>query len=71
MAGDDFQTWVASYGTTAELAAKLQVSVRTINHWVNREGYPKVDTMRELIKLSKGVLSYEVIIDSCQPRRVR
>ncbi len=62
-----FQAWVEAYGNY-ELAAKLKISPRTVNHWVNCDAYPKVDTMRELVKLSKGELTYEIIIDSCQPK---
>ena len=56
------------YAGATLLAKKLKVSLRTVNHWTNREGYPKVDTMRELIRLSDGVLTYQIIIDCCAPK---
>lgn len=62
------QKWVKDYGGPVKLALRLDVYAVTVRHWLHRRGYPKVDTMRKLIQISKNALSYESIIESCRPK---
>ncbi len=63
-----FQEWVVDFGGSKKVAEKLKVSVDSIKHWKARKGSPKVGTIVELVKLSKGALTYESIIESTYPQ---
>lgn len=65
----DFQSWIEDYGGVPKLAKRLKVTPHAVRTWIKREGYPKVETMRELVKLGKGKLTFETIIESTKPGR--
>jgi DNA-binding phage protein len=64
---DLLQRWVERYGGPDKLAVELGVSSLTVRFWLKRRGYPQVDTMRRVVELSGGHLSYDDIIVSCHP----
>ncbi len=49
-----FQDWVDDMGGLMELAYRMDVAYTTTRVWYRREGYPKVETMEKIVKLSKG-----------------
>lgn len=62
-----FQNWVSYYGTE-RLANKLGITVAAVNYWKYRRGWPKVAFIIEILKLSKGKLTFESIVNSTSPR---
>jgi uncharacterized protein YjcR len=50
-----------------ELAKKVGVTVRTVDHWKNRYCWPRPKQMIALKKLSRGTLTYEEMIDNNGP----
>lgn len=66
-----FQEWVSDFGGPTRLAEKLNMTDRALHFWLNKKGSPRIPTMRELIKLSGGKLTYEIIIDSTYPKKAR
>lgn len=63
----NFQAWIEDYGGVDKLAKRLKVTPQAVYTWVKRQGYPKVETMRALVKISKGKLTYVSIIESTKP----
>ncbi len=63
----DFQKWLLDYGGASKLASRLNIHHSTVLVWVRREGYPKVETMCAIVKLSKGKLTLESIVESIKP----
>lgn len=59
-----FQDWVDTTKGKRWLADKIGVSIHTVYFWYERRGSPKASTMAALVKLSKGVLSFESIMAS-------
>lgn len=66
-----FQKWVRDFGGPDRLAVALGVSSWAVRVWLTRKGYPKVDNMREMIRLSKKQLTYEIIINGAAPLKGR
>ena len=63
------QKWVKEYGVE-KLALKLGVSSFAVRYWTSRKGIPRVPIMRALVKLSKGVLTIEDVINDSYPDEV-
>jgi len=61
-----FIDWI-NYLGTVEIAKLLKVETATVRQW--RRGYcsPKVEHIRQIKILSKGLVSYEAIIDGVPP----
>lgn len=57
-----FSKWVEEFGGPVKLAYTLGVSDFAVRHWLNGLGTPKVTNIQELIKLSKGKLTFEDIV---------
>ena len=65
------QTWVRDFGGVGKVADKLGVTDVAVRNWVKRRGWPKVDIILKLIKLSKGELTFDNIVASSRPRSNR
>lgn len=63
-----FQTWVDRNGGIDATARLLDVSEQVVKRWYRIQGTPKIATMRRMIALSKGALSYASIIASTDPK---
>lgn len=57
-----FAEWVDSIGIEV-LALKLKISTQSVKNWRRGISDPKVDHMREMRRLSRGAITYDVIID--------
>lgn len=57
----NFIEWVNTYGGV-RLAKELGIDPSTISHW-RRGTAPKVEHMRQIRAISKGVVTYDHIID--------
>lgn len=56
-----FNAWVEEFGGARPLAEKLNVTDHAVRVWLRGEGSPHAETIAEIIKLSKGVLTFEQI----------
>lgn len=57
-----FIKWISVVGVN-DLAEALGVDPATVRHWRRGQGFPRVEQMRLIKKLSKGQVGYEQIID--------
>lgn len=57
-----FEDWIDEKGLM-QLAIELDVSYMTVHAWRNGNGNPKVDTMRKIKQMTKGKVTYDMIID--------
>lgn len=57
-----FDEWVEEVGVEA-IASQLGVSLATVRHWKYGIADPRVDQMRRIKKLTKGLIGYDQIID--------
>lgn len=64
-----FEEWVFKQGGIRDLARKLQITPMTIVHWFNKDCFPSALTLQKLVKMSKGKLTYDSIIDSIKKRK--
>lgn len=64
---DKFQNWLATYGQE-KLATRLNVSPHTVHFWRFKRGWPRVDYIVEIVRLSKGVLTFDDIVKSTMPK---
>lgn len=62
MATDNFEAWVLDFGVK-RLAKKLDTHHKTIHTWLRKAADPRINQIRKIRKLSKGKISYEMIID--------
>ena len=64
--------WIKSKGVR-HVADLLNVNPNTVRYWAWGMTYPKTEQMREIKRITKGVVGYEQIIDgnSCQPKRTK
>lgn len=53
--------WVEQYGGAIVLAEKLDVTPHAVRVWLRGEGSPHAETVNDLIRLSKGELTFEQI----------
>jgi hypothetical protein len=56
-----FNEWVESIGGANRLAEKLDVTGWAVRVWLRGEGAPLAETINTIIRLSKGVLTFEQI----------
>jgi hypothetical protein len=54
--------WINEKGVET-VAGLLGVDPSTVRHWRRGHCYPRVDQMREIKRLSKGLVGYDEIID--------
>lgn len=62
-----FKKWVDNYGGTKRLAKKLGTTEAAVYHWLSGKGWPKVDTIRDIIKISKNELTFSDIVGPARP----
>lgn len=67
MAVDLFRKWVVNSGGAEGVARALGVTSHAVRFWLRRKGYPTIDTMRAIVKRSKGQVDYHDIIEACTP----
>lgn len=65
-----FQEWLDFYGAE-RLAKTLKVSPRVVNHWRLGDGWPRIRIILEIVKLSRGKLTVESVIESTWPESKR
>lgn len=63
-----FHRWVSAHGGAEKLAKELGVTAHAVRWWLRRQGWPNVKVMIEIVRLSKGKLSFNDIIAACKPR---
>ena len=56
-----FNAWVEAFGGANALAEKLEVTGHTVRVWLRGEGAPEASKIDAILKLSKGVLSFQQI----------
>lgn len=56
-----FKNWIDSVGGIPTAAKLLKVTEHTVRVWLRGESTPRSRTLKEIIRLSKGSLSFEVI----------
>lgn len=56
-----FNAWVEDYGGASALAEKLDVHPATVRVWLRGEGAPEAEKIDSILKLSKGLLSFQQI----------
>ncbi len=57
-----FDEWIDKTGLE-QIAIKLGVKRITVWYWRSHRGYPKIDHMRAIRRLTKGAVTYEMMID--------
>jgi hypothetical protein len=57
-----FRSWIESYGEE-KLAERFEVTGVTIRNWKMGYVFPRPEHMREIRKLSKGLITYDIILD--------
>lgn len=57
-----FNTWIDEVGSEW-LARKLKIHPQAIRNWKSLRSDPKVDHMRRIRRLSKGRITYIIMID--------
>lgn len=57
-----FKQWIKDFGAE-RLAKRLQISRPAVRHWETGRGLPAPCHMRTIRKLSKGQITYDLIID--------
>lgn len=57
-----FRDWIEAKGVAA-VAERLRVSTKTVTNWRDGICDPRVDQMRQIRRWSKGLVTYEAIID--------
>ena len=63
------EEWIFKQGGIRTVARKLQITPMTIVHWLNKDCYPGALTLQKIVKLSKGKLTYDQIIDSIKTKK--
>lgn len=56
------QDWIDKTGAS-QVAKLLKINRTTVYYWRAGHTYPRVDQMRQIKKVTKGVVGYEQIID--------
>lgn len=60
-----FRDWVEAQGGAAKAALKIGVTKRSVNAWLAAEYSPSIPVCRKIVKLSRGALTIQMIIDHC------
>lgn len=58
----EFDAWIAKT-TTVKIGQALNVDPATVRHWRQGRVLPCPRLMREIVKLSKGKISYAIMIE--------
>lgn len=58
-----FFQWIEDQGGVNVLAEKLGVAHSTVSSWVNKKTTPKAIVMQKIVKMAKGVVTYDDIIN--------
>lgn len=64
---EKFRNWIEKQGGSDRVAVALDVTSFAVRHWRDRKGYPKIETIRKIVKLSKGELTLSDVIDGTCP----
>lgn len=67
MKEEKFKQWVKSYGGPERLAADLGLTSWAVRNWLQRKSYPQIETMKRIVKLSKGKLEIADVITGTDP----
>ena len=59
-----FKKWIELQGGPKALARKLGTESPTVYAWLRGAASPKALTMQKIVKMSRGALSYDDIIDA-------
>lgn len=62
-----FQLWVRAQGGEHAVAKRIGVSPGTLHNWMARQRWPGTEYIREILRLAKGALTFEDILDSTEP----
>lgn len=54
--------WVKQYGGAEKLAVKLEITPHAVRNWMRGDDVPRPKHLVQLVKLSKGKLSFESIL---------
>ncbi len=65
-----FNDWINDKGTIY-IAGLLNVNPSTVRHWRRGHCYPGVEQMRAIKKITKGAVTYDIIIDNIDARGAR
>lgn len=57
-----FYSFIDEYGKEA-LAKKLRITKFTVTGWRRGKNHPRIEVMRQIKRLTKGLVTYEMIID--------
>lgn len=57
-----FINWIDTVGVY-KVARLLEVDPATVRYWRRRQTFPRVDQMRKIKRVTKGVIGYSQIID--------
>ncbi len=61
-----FEKWAADMGGPRKLSEMLGVTHWAVKFWLKKKGYPQVETIEKIIKLSKGRLTFADIVAGCR-----
>lgn len=58
-----FKRWIEKTGST-EVAKLLGIRRETVHHWRAGHCYPRVEQMKAIKRLTKGLIGYDEMIES-------
>lgn len=64
-----FRDWIDSQGGPRKVAHMLGSDSSLVSNWLSRVAIPRPLTMREIVKRSKGRVTYDDIIDETMPKK--
>ena len=56
------KTWIRKTGTR-QVAELLGVETATVRYWRRGESWPRIEQMRKIKRITKGVVGYEQMIE--------
>ena len=59
----NFATWIHANGGVKGVSRKLNLDVPRVQTWVDKKACPRPLIMQKLVRMSKGKLSYDDIIN--------
>lgn len=63
-----FMRWVETNGGRAATARKLGIAPMRVQHWVAGENGPQALLMQRIVKMTRGRVSYDDIINATHKR---
>jgi len=70
--GKKFDQWIAEFGGDEKLAWKLGITSAAIKHWRRGTTTPSAKNVFEIIKLSKGALSFgDIVTETDVPKKTK